>query len=226
MRFKINYLFSIVILFVSSCSTLKPTAQDPKIYSAADKIKSACFEEKNPNFSAQLSSTSFVPSIHLEAIWKNQYQDLIIQLEDVLGEEYGVIRLKNNTMKIDLIQNEQIQKKDFDPFISFLSSLGSRGVRNLICGNYAFDEQGNASNAILLLNDHKIKVQSTIDLKKTSNKDQIKISSRFLYGIFSNDSDIKVTWSGFIRNDDATVDELEISFRNKDKYLIHFDEYQ
>jgi hypothetical protein len=149
-----------------------------------------------------------------------------MQLEDVLGEEYGVIRLKNNTMKIDLIQNEQIQKKDFDPFISFLSSLGSRGVRNLICGNYAFDDQGNASNAILLLDDHKIKVQSSIDLKTNADKEVITITSRFLYGIFSNDSDIKVTWSGSIKNSTVSVHELEFLFKNKDRYLIHFDEYE
>lgn len=228
MRLKIRYLPSILILFLflSSCSTLKPTAQDAKIYSAAKKIKAACFQTKNPNFSGQLTSTGFVPSIRIEGLWKDQYKDLNIQLEDVLGEGYGMIYLKNSIVKIDLIENRQIRKKDFDPLISFLSSLGSQGVRNLTCGNYAFDEQGNASNAILLLNDHKIKVQSSVELKAKSDKETVTIVSHFLYGIFANDSDIKVTWSGSIENSAVSVHELEFLFKNKDIYFIHFDEYQ
>jgi hypothetical protein len=72
---------------------------------------------------------------------------------------------------------------------------------------------------------HNIEIQSHVSLTKKGEGYGVFVNSRFYYGLFSQDAQVEVKWTGFVNSN--TVFPTSTVFRTmEDTYVINFNEYQ
>ncbi|KAB8028139.1 hypothetical protein [Fluviispira multicolorata] len=142
-----NYFHAIIILFLfSSCTTMRSrqlerVQEDNAVTRVSATINSLCFQDKNPQFLADINSSNFrVPSFQLEAIWENSFAQLKGSVVGPLGEEYSSFEVKGN--KIDYtFHSESVSDNDaLNQMTSVFAKIGSKNLRKFLCGSYAFEK--------------------------------------------------------------------------------------
>jgi len=230
MRKKNQPLIFILISFgllLSSCRTVSQHInQDPRLVEIAKKLNSSCFETKNPNFSAQLNSTKFLPTVTVEGVWKENLNVFYLEFSDPIGENQGGFRLKDHMLETHFKETDKIHFNENDPLLSFLSSIGSHGMRKMLCGCYAMNKDRFDEQTVLQINRHDIKIKNTFSISNQDHNTILTIDSRYFYGFFSSDADIQTTWTGLVEKNGVRTKSIRFTFENSDSYFIDFMDYE
>jgi hypothetical protein len=150
--FKIIVFISFFILF-SSCTSLKLKKElvsvdsKDKILEIINQIQIKCFSAKNPQFFADFTIDGKEKfSLQMEGVWKNNYNTFNSSALGPLGEDYLSFELNGYDINYLSEQHTVYSHQSFEKISSFLSGLGSKGLRNIFCGRLPFqfvsDEDG------------------------------------------------------------------------------------
>ncbi|RDB36332.1 MAG: hypothetical protein DCC88_05470 [Spirobacillus cienkowskii] len=142
--FKIIVIISFFILF-NSCISMKIKKElvrvdsKDKILDIINQIQNKCFSSKNPQFFADFiidGKEKF--SLQMEGVWKNNYNTFKSTAIGPLGEDYLSFELNGYDINYLTEQNTVYSHQSFEKISSFLSGLGSKGLRNIFCGRLPF----------------------------------------------------------------------------------------
>ncbi len=230
-------LIILTICFIFSCkttSTQKLALPESDIVFISKNINRFCFSSENPQFLSEFLFLDKGSNFQLEGTWKNAYSILNLQVLGLLGETYLQLAVKKNEVKIISSKKETLQNEEIKNLMSFISSVGSSGLREIFCGSYAFNKKNilfkndfyTVENELKIEN-RSIKVNSNLFLYDSPDNDNgydLTIKSEFLYGFFNQNTNLQIHWNGYIDDMEVSPKNINVNY-NKNKYELKILDY-
>jgi hypothetical protein len=133
------------ILFLSSCVSSKKEREllrvgnDDPINNVVKMIQDRCYQAKRPQFLADFSTESMLtPPFQMEGVWENNYNLLKASVIGPLGEEYLSFDIEGYNLHYNNQSNLLTSNDDFGSISSLLATIGAKGLRGFLCGQFAF----------------------------------------------------------------------------------------
>lgn len=145
-NFSIRVAFYLSILFLSSCVSTKKeelelikVESDNPVHNIVKVIHDRCYQVNQPQFLADFSLESMrSPPFEMEGVWKNNFNLLKASVIGPLGEEYLSFEIDGNSLKYHNQSKLLTSNDNFGQISSLLADIGAKGLRDFVCGEYAF----------------------------------------------------------------------------------------
>jgi hypothetical protein len=242
--------------FLNSCTTFHSLKKnpvtlqtDPAILIFAKSICADCYKVDKPQFLIELSTSSGTSqaTFKIEGIWQNNYHLLRGNVIGLFGEEYLSFYIDKNTFFLDPNKKFLSDQVELKKIFSLFSDLGAKGLRSLLCGEFAFlkkdpsdgifaeknsrktdepeIEKKYFSFSTLEIFDKKIKVNSQVTLSPKGTAYELKTQSVFTEGFFLPTSQFKLYWQGFAYANTVTPQKISFFSSGHEQYTIHVLDY-
>lgn len=234
---------------------LYPVEKSSPIYKTATHLSTICFKSKEPQLAGDLifNSSSVEWEAIWENDFNNFKSSLIDPLGGDLYsfeiDDHNFIKKEKTT------HNSSIHSKNIKKLQDFLSSIGSKQLRSFICGEYAFRFKNKSDGLFLKVNSEEkkldplkfieiiqndrqfisissikvehadIEVQSNISYEKQKNGESFIIDSKFYYGLFTNESPVKLKWTGYLSDKQVYPTQLNIKLNDND-FTIYLNDFK
>jgi hypothetical protein len=209
--------YVIFVFIISSCSSTRPNettdAADPISQTISKGFQNNCFSSNNPQLVTQFSSPNTETNFQFEGVWTENYTEFTMQVLGPFGETLALLKLNNNKLNVFSNREKILNNPEIKNLITFLSSIGSRQLRKVFCGVYAFredkdqtslfkfknsDTKGFISKNEMDINNHNVGLDTDVSYSLLGDDKSMNITmdSQFLYGVLNIDTHLRILWTG------------------------------